>query len=60
MLNVLGWLVDLEPIQEALLEKICSGPTISADELQVAGAFEENAESKKAPLKPAEPRLFND
>jgi hypothetical protein len=26
-LNVLGWLVDLEPAQAALLDKVCAGPT---------------------------------
>ena len=30
VLNVLGCLVDLEPAQAALLEKICAGPTITA------------------------------
>ena len=32
VLNVLGWLVDLEPAQAAMLEKVCAGPTIPADE----------------------------
>lgn len=40
VLNVLGWLVDLEPEQAALLERICSGPTISGEELRSAGALE--------------------
>ena len=30
VLNVLGWLVDLEPAQAALLKLVCSGPTISS------------------------------
>jgi hypothetical protein len=47
LLNVLGRLVDLEPIQAKLLEKICSGPTISADELSTAGAFTVPASPKK-------------
>ena len=34
------WLIDFEPAQTALLEKICSGPNISADDLRVARAFE--------------------
>lgn len=40
VLNVLGWLVDLEPAQAQLLEKVCSGPTISSEELRGAGAVE--------------------
>jgi hypothetical protein len=40
LLNVLTWLVTLEPAQAALLEKICSGPTFTAEELKLAGAFE--------------------
>jgi hypothetical protein len=46
VLNVLGWLVDLEPTQAILLEAICSGPTISSEELRVAGAFEAPAKPK--------------
>jgi hypothetical protein len=30
---------DLEPQQAQLLENICSGPTISAEELSTVGAF---------------------
>ena len=40
VLNVLGWLVDLEPALAALLETICSGPTLSTAALKEAGAFE--------------------
>jgi hypothetical protein len=40
ILNLLAWLVDLEPSQAELLDKICSGPTISKDELQAAGALD--------------------
>lgn len=47
LLNVLGCLVDLEPIQAKLLEKICSGPRISADELSAAGALTVPASPKK-------------
>ena len=39
VLNVLGWLVDLEPAQADLLHRVCAGPTISAEELRVAGAL---------------------
>jgi hypothetical protein len=47
VLNVLGWQVELEPKQAALLEKIYSGPTISAEELRAAGAFELPVEPKR-------------
>jgi len=40
VLNVLGCLVGLEPAQAKLLERICSGPTLCADELRAAGAFD--------------------
>jgi hypothetical protein len=39
VLNVLGLIVELEPAQAKLLEKVCSGPLISSEELQAAGAF---------------------
>ncbi len=38
VLNVLGRLVALEPAQADLLDRICSGPTILADELKAAMA----------------------
>ena len=57
VLNVLGWLVDLEPTQAKLLEKICSGPTISTDELRAAGAFELPVEPKRKTKPSATPDL---
>jgi type ISP restriction-modification system protein/N-6 DNA methylase len=39
VLNVLGRLVGLESLQADLLEKVCSGQTISAEELLAAGAL---------------------
>jgi hypothetical protein len=36
VLNVLGLLIDLEPQQAELLERICSGPLISAEDLTAA------------------------
>ncbi len=36
VLNVLGWLVRLESDQAKLLDQICSGPTITAEEVQAA------------------------
>jgi hypothetical protein len=39
LLNVLGCLVDLQPAQEALLDRICAGPQLTESDLQAAGAF---------------------
>ena len=39
VLNVIGRLVELEPSQSALLERICSEPTITVDELRADGAL---------------------
>jgi hypothetical protein len=39
VLHVLGRLIELEPSQGDLLERVCSRATISADELRAAGAF---------------------
>ena len=43
VLHVLGRLIDLEPLQAELLERICSCPTISIDELNAAGALDKPA-----------------
>jgi len=58
VLNVLGLLVDIEPTQAALLEKVCSGPTISAEELQASGAFQAPNQPKRGAAKPLGPGLF--
>lgn len=58
VLNVLGWLVDLESSQAALLEKVCAGETITADALKAAGALEVPAEQKRAVKVTSEPDLF--
>ena len=47
VLNVLGRLVDLEPAQAKLLEKICTGPTISVKESTTAKALAVAAKPKK-------------
>ena len=39
VLNVLAMLVELEPKQAELLERICAGPLISEEESKSAGAF---------------------
>jgi hypothetical protein len=59
VLNVLGLLVALEPAQAALLEKICSGATYSAEELRAAGAFELPAEGGRKTKKTSEADLFS-
>ena len=58
VLNVLGCLVDLEPAQAALLEQICSGPTMSAEVLRAAGAFELPVEPQRKASYQAAPDLF--
>jgi hypothetical protein len=47
VLHVLGRLVDLEPAQAQLLDKVCSCPTITEEELRSAGAFELPVEPKR-------------
>jgi hypothetical protein len=34
VLNVLGLLIDLEPVQAELLDQVCSSPLVSADDLR--------------------------
>jgi hypothetical protein len=60
VLNVLSWLVDLEPAQAELLKAICSGPTISAEELHDAGAFELPTDAQSKPGKALGPSMFNE
>jgi len=40
VLNVLAMLVEVEPQQQGLLDRICAGPLISEEELKAAGALE--------------------
>lgn len=59
VLNVLALLVELEPAQTLLLEKICLGPLISEDELRAAGALElPPLSKKKKSKKQLGPKLF--
>jgi len=51
VLNVLGLLVDLEPAQADLLDRICTSRCISRDDLAVAGAF---VMPESYPRKPSE------
>jgi hypothetical protein len=47
VLHVLGRLVELEPAQATLLDRICSAPTLTLEELRLAGAFEIDAYPRK-------------
>lgn len=58
VLNVLGWLVELEPAQAALLEKICVGPIITAEEMRAGGALESALQPTRREKKSAHPDLF--
>lgn len=59
LLNVLGWLVDLEPAQARLLESICAGPMLTVEELRAAGALEVPAEPRRRKRKPEGPGLLD-
>jgi hypothetical protein len=58
LLNVLGCLIELEPVQEKLLTKICAGATISAEELTKAGALAVPTTKTKKTGKHSGPDLF--
>lgn len=58
VLNILCWLVELEPRQSALLERICAGPTITADDFRTAGALTAEVHSKAKTAADAGPDLF--
>jgi hypothetical protein len=55
VLNVLGLLVELEPLQADLLERVCDGPLISGEQLKVAGALEVPAVIEKPKGKKEKP-----
>jgi hypothetical protein len=59
LLNVLGRLVDLKPAQAALLERVCAGPTISAEDFRAAGAFETPTKPKLGIAQSVGPGLFD-
>ena len=61
VLHVLGLLIALEPSQAALLERICSGSTIPADEFHSGDAIETpkgSTRRRKAKESQDGPRLF--
>jgi hypothetical protein len=51
-------LVDLELAQAQLLEKVCSRPTISGEDLRVAGTLETSSKPKRPSRKPVGTSLF--
>ena len=55
LLNVLGLLLELEPVQAQLLERICTGPTISAEQFSGAGALTVTKEAKATKSKIKDP-----
>jgi hypothetical protein len=60
VLNVLAMLVELEPKQAELLERICVGPLISEEELKTAGAFAtEPAPKRRKPTTEKGAALFD-
>jgi hypothetical protein len=59
VLNVLGFLVELEPVQAKLLEKVCMGPLISSEDLRLSDALELPPKVKKSKKKPTGPLLFD-
>jgi hypothetical protein len=60
VLNVIGYLVDLEPEQASLLDKVCAAPKISEEELKISGALDIPEKSKPATKKKEKgPSLFD-
>jgi hypothetical protein len=60
VLNVIGLLVDLEPEQASLLDKVCAAPTISVEELKASGALDIPEKPKPATKKKEKgPSLFD-
>ena len=63
VLNVIGLLVGLEPSQATLLEQVCSGRTISVEELRAADALAPPAGPARATgptTVPGHPTLFDE
>lgn len=59
VLNVLGLLVDMEPAQAELLQRICTGPLIDDAVLRAAGVFAvTEAPKRKAAKAQAGPDLL--
>ncbi|TAD79259.1 MAG: DNA methyltransferase [Oscillatoriales cyanobacterium] len=54
LLNVLGWLVELEPQQAELLDRICRGATLSRQHLMAANALTETVVKSKSTASPGQ------
>lgn len=61
VLHVLCRLIELESAQAELLNRICTGEMVSAEELRAAGAFEARAAPPKAKARvsPQQPELLD-
>ena len=60
LLNVLGLLVELEPQQANLLDRICAGPLISISKLQEARALDLPPKRKRKPSDKRQLRFLDD
>lgn len=58
VLNVLGLLIDLEPMQAELLEQVCTGTLMTEAEFRAAGALESARQPSKTNTKKEHPQLF--
>lgn len=58
LLNVIGYLVQLEPIQEDILDRVCAGELLSLDVLQVSGALGEPTQVQIPKSSSKQPSLF--
>lgn len=58
-MNVIGWLVQIEPEQAALLESVCSGPTFTEAEMTASGALERSRTSGTAKVATPSQSLFD-
>lgn len=54
LLNVLGWLVELEPQQAELLDRVCRGATVSRQQLMEANALTETVVKSKSTISPGQ------
>ena len=58
LLNVLTLLVELEPEQASLLDRVCAGPLVSQAELQAQGAIGDSVTSGAATSEEMQSALF--
>ena len=58
LLNLLGLLIELEPQQGSMLERVLASPLISADVLRDAGAIVPRSVTSVAKIADAQPDLF--